>query len=99
MATMVQKRLDPLVAVAQAAPAVLRPARQCAECRFSEIYAEQPRALCTCADSLYAGRAVFSGQPVCAAACPRSGDELALAWCTPGRKIMHSRFLSVPPRR
>ena len=99
MATMVQTRFESSVAMPVTAPAVLRPARQCADCRFSEIYAEQPRALCTCAESPFSGKAVFSGQPVCAAACPRTGEELALAWCTPGRKVMHSRFVTVPPRR
>ena len=99
MASMVETRFDPFVAMAVAEPVVGRPARQCADCRFSEIYAEQPRALCTCADSPSAGQALFSGQPACSASLPRSGDELALAWCTPGLKIMHSRFLSVPPRR
>lgn len=79
-------------------PTARRPARECADCRYSEIYAEQPRVLCTCADSPFTGKAVFSGQPICSAATPRSGDELSLAWCTPGRKVMHSRFVCVPPR-
>jgi hypothetical protein len=99
MASTVQTRFEPLVAMPVAEPAVRRPVRECADCRFSEIYAEQPRALCTCADSPFVGKALFSGQPVCSACVPRSGDELALAWCTPGLKIMRSRFLSVPSRR
>jgi hypothetical protein len=45
MASMVETRFDPFVAMAVAEPVVGRPARQCADCRFSEIYAEQPRAL------------------------------------------------------
>jgi hypothetical protein len=99
MATMVQTQYEPLVPCTVAEPVVLRPARECADCHFSEIYAEQPRALCTCASSPFAGKAVFSGQPVCATCVPRDGEELALAWCTPGRKVMHSRFLSLPTRR
>lgn len=99
MATMVHTQFEQATTALVAQPAVQRPARQCADCRFSEIYAEQPRALCTCADSPFAGKAVFSGQPACDACAPRCGGELALAWCTPGRKVMHSRFLSIPPRR
>jgi hypothetical protein len=99
MATMVQEQFEPIIAPPAGEPAVRRPARQCADCRYSEIYAEQPRALCTRDESPFAGKAVFSGQPVCGACVPRTGNELALAWCTPGRKVMHSRFLTIPPRR
>ena len=98
MATMVHTKFEPIIGPPPAEPTMLRPARECADCRFSEIYAEQPRALCTCVGSPFAGKAVFSGQPVCGACARRSGDELALAWCTPGRKVMHSRFLTIPPR-
>lgn len=98
MATMARIRHDAHAAGAGTGPAVLRRVRACADCSFAEIYAEQPRVLCTCAESPFAGKAVFSGQPACAGVVPRSGDELALAWCTPGRKVMHSRFICVPPR-
>jgi hypothetical protein len=100
MATMVRLQADPVTepVTTVTPPRYVRPARECADCRYSEIYAEQPRAVCTCEASQFSGRVLFSGQPVCAACVQRSGDELALAWCTPGRKIMHSRFLSVPLR-
>ena len=98
MATMVHTKYEPIIGLPPAEPEVQRPARQCADCRYSEIFAEQPRALCTCEGSPFAGKAVFSGQPVCAGCVPRTGEELALAWCTPGLKIMHSRFLTIPPR-
>lgn len=99
MATMVRTVAEPLVVMPVREPAVARRVRDCADCRFAEIYAEQPRAVCTCASSVHAARAVFSGQPVCSHCEPRTGDELVLAWCSPGRKVMHSRFLRVPPRR
>lgn len=70
----------------------------CAECAHAVIFAEQPRAQCTRPGGAFEGRVVFAGQPGCADASPRVDDDFALAWCTPGAKKMHSRFLNVPSR-
>ena len=69
----------------------------CLECRYAELFAVQPRALCTCADSDHSRQVVFAGRPACAQMMPREGDELTLAWCTPGPKRAHARFRQSRP--
>ena len=68
----------------------------CLECRYAELFAVQPRAHCTCAESAYARQVVFAGRPACEHMAPRQDDDLTLAWCTPGPKrgparLRHSR--------
>jgi hypothetical protein len=70
----------------------------CLECRYAELFAEQPRARCTCAESAYTKRVVFAGQPACAEMKPRGEDDLTLAWCSPGLKAAHARFVQPRPR-
>ena len=69
----------------------------CLECRYAELFAVQPRARCTCADSDYAKQVVFAGRPACAKMMPRGDDDLTLAWCTPGPKRAHARFTQPRP--
>ena len=70
----------------------------CAECAFAELYAEEPRARCDCAESAYTRQIVFAGQAACASMKPRDEAELSLAWCTPGLKTAHARFVQPRPR-
>ena len=77
-----------------------RPSHQavCYECRYAELYAEQPRARCRCAASVHARQVVFAGQPGCALMTPRDEKDLTLAWCSPGLKSGHARFVQLRPR-
>lgn len=68
----------------------------CAECAYAVLYAEEPRARCDCAESAYTRQIVFAGQAACASMTPRDVADLSLAWCTPGLKTSHARF--VKPR-
>ncbi len=69
----------------------------CLECRYAALFAVQPRARCICAESDYSKRVVFAGRPACAQMMPREGDDLTLAWCTPGPKRVHARFTRPRP--
>lgn len=69
----------------------------CLECAHAELFTEQPRARCRCADSLYAGKVVFAGQPACAQMAPRGEDDLSLAWCSPALKAARG-FMRTPKR-
>jgi hypothetical protein len=64
----------------------------CAECRYAQLFAQQPRARCVCPASRSRGQIVFAGHPSCASMIARHEDDLSLAWCTPGIKVMHHRF-------
>jgi hypothetical protein len=70
----------------------------CAECAHAELYAEEPRARCDCAESAYTRQIVFAGQAACASMTPRDKEDLTLAWCTPGLKTAHARFVQPRPR-
>jgi hypothetical protein len=53
----------------------------CSECRYAQLFAVQPRAVCTCPGAECEGRLIFSGQPGCDQLRPRHGDERTSAWC------------------
>ncbi len=69
----------------------------CAECRFAQLYAVQPRAVCTCPGATFRGRVVFSAQPACDDAQPRRSDDLTLASCSQGAKRPLARFSQPRP--
>jgi hypothetical protein len=69
----------------------------CAECRYAQLYAEEPWARCMCSASRLAMGLVFAGQPACVSMSPRD-EDLSLAWCTPGLKTAHARFVQPRPR-
>ena len=50
----------------------------CAECRYADLYALEPRAICTYPLSRFWGRALFAGQPACDDLAPRDGVDLLL---------------------
>ena len=64
----------------------------CAECRHAQLFAVQPRALCTLAGAPLEGQVLFAGQPGCARVVPRRDADVVLAWCSPGIKVTTSRF-------
>jgi hypothetical protein len=66
----------------------------CAECRYAQLFAVQPRAVCTRRDAEEADLVLFAGQPACPDGAPREGTELLMAWCSPGPKRMTRRFPS-----
>jgi hypothetical protein len=70
----------------------------CAECKYAQPFAVQPRAVCTCEGSASVGTVLFAGQPVCADMSPRGGEELVLSMCTPGVKATHARFVGAGSR-
>jgi|GEM_PF-1725461 len=70
--------------------------RVCAECKYAQLFAVQPRAVCTYQGSASAGKVLFAGQPACADMSPREGEELVLSMCAPGLKKTRTRLVSVP---
>jgi hypothetical protein len=96
----------PVVVRRRATKPIVRPALAaspshlvvCAECAYAELYAEEPRARCDCAESAYTRQIVFAGQAACASMTPRDEADLSLAWCTPGLKTAHARFVQPRPR-
>ena len=50
----------------------------CADCRFSEIFAVQPRAICWRPDAKNYRRVLDSWQPACDDVVVRRGDDLSL---------------------
>ena len=70
----------------------------CLECMYAELFAEQPRARCICAESAYAQQVVFAGRPACEHMAPRQDDDLTLAWCAPGLKRGPARLRHSRPR-
>ena len=66
----------------------------CLECRYAELFAVQPRAHCTCAESDYARQVVFADRPACEHMAPRQDDDLTLAWWSPGLKAAPRRAAS-----
>jgi hypothetical protein len=69
----------------------------CSECRHAQLYAVQPRAVCTCPAGEHEGRLVFSGQPACEHIQPRRGDDRTLAWCSLRAATSQLRFGQVRP--
>jgi len=69
----------------------------CSECRHAQLYAVQPRAVCTCPGAEQEGVLVFSGQPACDHVEPRRGDERTRAWCSLRETSSHLRFGQVRP--
>lgn len=78
-------------------PSVARAHLVCAECRYAELSAVQPRAVCTRRGSALEGCLVFSGQPACDHVRPRRGDDRTLAWCSLRAASMRLRFAGVRP--
>ena len=64
----------------------------CAECRHAQLFAVQPRALCTLLGAPLEGQVLFAGQPGCVHMAPRRGADVMLAWTSPGAKVTTSRF-------
>jgi hypothetical protein len=54
----------------------------CAECRYAQLFAVQPRALCTLDCSYHGGRVLFAGQPACARFAPRQVSDPQAARCS-----------------
>ena len=55
----------------------------CAECRHAQLFAVQPRAVCTRPGAPLEGAVLFAGQPACAQLAPRKSAEPVLSWCSP----------------
>jgi hypothetical protein len=68
----------------------------CAECRYAQRFAVQPRALCTRRGAPLEGVVLFAGQPACAQFVPRKSAEPVLAWCAPGDKQTSPRITRTP---
>jgi len=64
----------------------------CAECAHAQVFAVQPRALCTCEEAPCRGRVLFAGQPGCPQLVPRRGTDPIMAWCSPGTNQTNRRF-------
>jgi hypothetical protein len=70
----------------------------CAECEYAQLFAVQPRALCTCHGGPHEGEVLFAGQMGCPNLAPRSGADLLMAWCAPGPKAAGGRVGRKPDR-
>ncbi len=60
------------------ARAARKPEPLCADCAYSQVYAIQPRALCTHPVSPNRGLTLSAGQPACADHVGRIGEDLTL---------------------
>jgi hypothetical protein len=69
----------------------------CAECRHAQLFAVQPRAVCTCSGAALEGCLVFSGRPACDDVEPCRGDERTLAWCTLRAATVNLRLAGIRP--
>jgi hypothetical protein len=69
----------------------------CAECRYAQLFAVQPRAVCTRRGAALEGRVVFSGQPACDDVEPVRRDARTLAWCSLRHASALLRFGGVRP--
>ena len=78
-------------------PQVARAHLVCAECRYAQLFAVQPRALCTCHEAPLEGSVVFSGRPACGHVRPRQGDDRTLTWCSLRATTTHLCFARVRP--
>jgi hypothetical protein len=78
-------------------PYIARAHVVCAECRHAQLFAVQPRAVCTRSGAALEGRLVFSGQPACEDLQPRRGDDRTLAWCSLRSATTHLRFAQARP--
>ena len=70
----------------------------CAECKYAQLFAVQPRAVCTCPGGASAGRVLFAGRPACADMSPREGEELVLSICASGVTATYARFIGTTSR-
>lgn len=64
----------------------------CADCRHAQLFAVQPRAVCTLVGAPLEGRVLFAGQPGCAQLTPLRGAVVMLAWTSPGADVTTLRF-------
>lgn len=64
----------------------------CAECSHAQLFAVQPRVVCTRVGAPLEGQVLFAGQSGCAQMAPRRDGDVMLAWTTPGAKVTGSRF-------
>lgn len=63
--------------------------RVCAECTHAQLYAVEPRALCTCGESAFFGKALIAGQSACVRMSPRADDEYILSVYAPHEMNAH----------
>jgi hypothetical protein len=56
----------------------------CAECKYAQLFAVQPRAVCTLPGAPLEGVALFAGQPACDRLLPRVSADTVLSRCSPG---------------
>ena len=68
-------------AVPRGTPAPVSPF-VCAECRHAQLFAVQPRVLCTCGEAPLAATVVYAGQPACPCVDPRRDTDPVIAWCS-----------------
>ena len=64
----------------------------CAECRFAQLFALQPRTVCTHVDELLTGRVRPAVQPACRSFAPRDHVDLTLSvWAAAARPMVSAR--------
>jgi hypothetical protein len=78
-------------------PYVARAHLVCAECRYAQLFAVQPRAVCTRRGAALEGCLVYSGRPACDYVQARRGDDRTLAWCSLRAASMRLHFAQVRP--
>lgn len=64
----------------------------CADCRFAQLFALQPRTVCTHADERRAGKVQPASQPACRAFAPRDDVDLTLSiWAAAAQPAISAR--------
>jgi len=70
----------------------------CAECRYAQLFAVQPRAVCTRLGNASEGKVTFAGQPACADMEPRGDHDLSLSSYAFGVEMTRLLFVRTPAR-
>lgn len=66
----------------------------CAECRYAQLFALQPRLLCTLPGAPLQDVVLFAGQPACPSMTPRRDAEPVMACCSPATQAQGSLIKS-----
>ena len=59
----------------------------CAECRHAQLFAVQPKVLCTGHGAPFEHEVLFAGRPACASMLPRRSAEPFIAGAQPARGV------------
>jgi hypothetical protein len=68
----------------------------CAECAYAQLFAVQPRLLCTLPGAPLQNVVLFAGQPACPRMTPRPNVDPVMACCSPCAVGSHGGLTGSP---